>query len=741
MRVDHVEFQFECGGAAWRVRAVVLEERLNRPFRAELRLRSVTPQSTAALIGARGELTMTRGDAVRTFRGEVTLADVATDEQGSVATVRFEPRIARLGWADRSRVFQAMTSLEIVRCVLAAGTSSADEPGVSVEGEPVVPLDVREYCVQYDESDLAFASRLLEDDGLAWFVDDTGESSVVRVFDDNRGAPPVPGVGEIRLIPEKYDEAPEMSIQALAFARRPASSGVVERNWTWMGLPTAIDENRWPELAPEPRHEILHPRRNAGSSGLASARREYERRASRDVVGTGTGNVIGFGPGLHAPIALDSGEVLDVLLTTVVHHGDCPEVELGAEATRSGPNYTNTFECQPLAAPHQPQRTVPRPRIHSLHTAVVVGPPDGEIHTDEHGRIRVRMHWDRATNSDAGASCWLRVAQSWAGQGWGSMFIPRVGMEVLVAFLDGDPDRPICIGCVYNGAHRPPYDLPADRTKSTIRTQSSPGGDGYNELTFDDAAGSERVYVRAQRDLDAHVLHDLNTKVDAAETRHVGGHRHTEVGADDVLHVRKDAIHRVDGGHELHVAGSVAVQIDGGPPLGDAAATAPGMTVSIIQGGYRLTAPQRIELVCGPSAILMTPTGVTITGPAAVNVVCGGAMVALAPGALSLAAPVLSIAAPGATLGLGSSATLASPGGVKLECGDECELTLNGRATIMAGEVLIDAGSRFVAMASKVELDGTDEAVMHSEGLVRLADASGSVVLQGGTIALEEPST
>jgi hypothetical protein len=205
--------------------------------------------------------------------------------------------------------------------------------------------------------------------------------------------------------------------------------------------------------------------------------------------------------------------------------------------------------------------------------------------------------------------------------------------------------------------------------------------------------------------------------------------------------VRKDAIHRVDGGHELHVAGSVAVQIDGGPPLGDAAATAPGMTVSIIQGGYRLTAPQRIELVCGPSAILMTPTGVTITGPAAVNVVCGGAMVALAPGALSLAAPVLSIAAPGATLGLGSSATLASPGGVKLECGDECELTLNGRATIMAGEVLIDAGSRFVAMASKVELDGTDEAVMHSEGLVRLADASGSVVLQGGTIALEEPST
>jgi len=562
---------------------------------------------------------------------------------------------------------------------------------------------------------------------------------VVRVVDDNRGFPRVPDVGELRLISERHDEAPEMSIQALAFTRRPASAGVTERNWTWLGVPAANAESRWPEVAPEPRHEVHQLRRNAGSSGPASARREHERRASRDVVGTGAGNVIGFGPGLHAAIALESGETLDLLLTAVVHRGDCPEAELGGDTARGGPNYTNTFECQPLDVPYRPQRTTARPRIHSLQTAVVVGPPEEEIHTDEHGRIRVRMHWDRSTTPDADASCWLRVAQSWAGQGWGSMFIPRVGMEVLVAFLDGDPDRPICVGCVYNGAHRPPYDLPADRTKSTIRTQSSPGGDGYNELTFDDAAGSERVYLRAQRDLDAHVLHDLNTKVDATESRRVGGHRHTEIGADDVLHVRKDEIHQVDGAQELRVAGSVALQIDGGPPLGEAGATTPGMNVSIIHGGYQLSAPQRIELVCGPSAILMTPTGVTITGPAAVNLVCGGAMVALAPGALSLAAPVLSIAAPGASLGLGSTATLASPGGVKLECGDECEMTLNGRATIMAGEVLIDAGARFVAMASKIELDGSDEAVMRSDGLVRLADASGSIVLQAGTIALEEP--
>jgi len=470
-----------------------------------------------------------------------------------------------------------------------------------------------------------------------------------------------------------------------------------------------------------------------------SARREYERRVAADVVGSGRSNAIALGPGLHTTVVLGTGEVVEILITAVVHEGDCPEVELGAAASSSGPNYTNTFECQPLDVPYRPQRTTARPRIHSLHTAVVVGPPDEEIHTDEHGRIRVRMHWDRSTTADAEASCWLRVAQSWAGQGWGSMFIPRVGMEVLVAFLDGDPNRPICVGCVYNGAHRPPYDLPSARTKSTIRTQSTPGGDGHNELTFDDAAGAERVYIRAKRDLHAHALHDLNTKVDAAESRRVGGHRHTEVGADDVLHVRKDEVRHVDGAQELQVGGSVAVQIGGGPALGDAVVASPGMSVSIVSGGYRLTAPQRIELVCGPSAILMTPAGITITGPTAVSLVCGGAMVALAPGAVSLAAPALSIAAPGASLGLGSTATLASAGGVKLECGDECELPLNGRATIMAGEVLIDAGTRFVAMASKIELDGSDEAIMRSDGLVRLAGPSGSVVLQGGTIALQEP--
>jgi len=311
-------------------------------------------------------------------------------------------------------------------------------------------------------------------------------------------------------------------------------------------------------------------------------------------------------------------------------------------------------------------------------------------------------------------------------------------MEVLVAFLDGDPDRPVCVGCLYNGAHRPPYTLPAEKTKSTLRTQSTPDAAGYNELTFDDAAGAERVSVRAQRDLDAEVLRNLNTKIGARESRSVGGSRHTEIDRDDVTHVRRDEIRHTDGAQQLHVGGSVAMQVGGGPALGDAAAPIPGMSIEIIQGGYSLSAPQRIELRCGASTIVMTPTSIDIAAPVSTTVRCGGASVALSPAALGMLAPVLSIAAPGASLGLGSSASLSSAGGVKVGSSEDCELTLNGSATLCGSRVSIEGVSSFTASASRAEVTGFEEAVVSSDKAVRLSDGAATVVLEGGLLAVND---
>src|SRR5690606_27366984 len=185
----------------------------------------------------------------------------------------------------------------------------------------------------------------------------------------------------------------------------------------------------------------------------------------------------------------------EYLVTDVVHsYGTFATGEQAADP------FSNQFECIPSQVEWRPLRRHPRPRIASMQTATVVGPSGEEIHTDEHGRIKVQFHWDRGGRFDENSSCFVRVVQPWAGNNWGFLWLPRIGMEVAVTFVDGDVDRPIVTGCLYNDANQPPY-LPGEKTKSTIKSQSSPGGDGFNELRFEDAAGSEEIFLHAQKDL------------------------------------------------------------------------------------------------------------------------------------------------------------------------------------------------------------------------------------------------
>src|SRR5690606_15876447 len=189
----------------------------------------------------------------------------------------------------------------------------------------------------------------------------------------------------------------------------------------------------------------------------------------------------------------------------------------------------------------------PARRIRQVsETASVVGPRGEAIHADEHGRIKVKFHWDLSARDDDAASCWLHVSQAWVGANWGSQFLPRVGTEVVVTFLGGDPDRPLVTGSVYNGTHPPPFPLPGEMTKSGVRTQSTPGGSGYNELSFEDRTGSELVHLRAERDL------EVVAQNDARE----------EIGRDRELDVKRDLKQIVGGGHTLRVVGGEAIMIE-----------------------------------------------------------------------------------------------------------------------------------------------------------------------------------
>jgi type VI secretion system secreted protein VgrG len=236
-------------------------------------------------------------------------------------------------------------------------------------------------------------------------------------------------------------------------------------------------------------------------------------------------------------------------VTSVVHEG----------WTTPPPNQRETYRNRFTCIPADVVACLPRPERRSIMvalTATVVGPGHEEIHTEPLGQIKVQFHWDRAGRNDDKSSCWIRTMQSWGGAGFGTQFIPRIGMEVVVTFEGGDPDKPIVLGCLYNGTHPPSFRLPDDKTRSGIRTQSSPGGGGFNELSFEDRKGEEQVYLRAERDLDEEVLRDHSLEVKRDESIRIGGNRRDEVFGDAAVRIRGNLEDDVLGNHASTVAGN-----------------------------------------------------------------------------------------------------------------------------------------------------------------------------------------
>ncbi len=589
-RINHVRYEFECGSARWRVLHVRLREELSRPFRAEIRALCEGDASVDALWHEAGELTLARDDRVRVFRGSVVQAQLSKSREGTIARLRFMPKLACLGWSARHRIFQDVDALEVIERILGVGGD------VRLNRASVSRQTLRDYLTQYDESDLAFCARVLEDLGMAWNVDDGDDEQLVRLLDNVDSFLRDPDLADLRLIPSAFDEASSESVQSLEFIHNYPAAPVVEREWRWTEEPSVV-EARFPTGGDDiATHEMFALRRAGVEDVEGSVRREYERRAASDALGRGRANAIAIRPGRRMTVTGPQGETVELAILAVTHVGHDPAVG----ETAPGPNYVNTFACKLADAPYRAQRTPARPKIQGTHTAVVVGPPGEEIHTDEHGRIKVRMQWDRSDTADADASCWLRVAQSWAGSGWGSVVIPRVGMEVLVTFLDGDPDRPMCIGCVYNGANTPPYPLPDEKTKTTLRSNSSPGGDGFNELTFEDRKDAEQVFLHAQR--------DLVEKVKRNETMSIGSDRGISVGRNDTLSVGGDQKVTVDGNQTLNVKG-------GGKQgtLGTEVAITGSCNITVTDPGKVLIdAQSSIELRCGASKIMIDTTSIRI---------------------------------------------------------------------------------------------------------------------------------
>jgi type VI secretion system secreted protein VgrG len=236
-----------------------------------------------------------------------------------------------------------------------------------------------------------------------------------------------------------------------------------------------------------------------------------------------------------------------------------------------------SLEAVDVREPYRPARVTPKPVIQGTQTAVVVGPAGDEIHTDEFGRIRVQFHWDRYGKLDEKSSCWVRVGQMWAGKNWGGIYIPRIGQEVIVSFLEGDPDCPLVIGSVYNGANKPPFALPGNKTQSGIRSRSSlqGTGDNCNELRFEDKKGSELVFLHAEKDQTIEVEndekhsvgHDRNKDVKNDEASSIGGNRTESVGGNESISVGKDRSESVTGAESISIGKDRSLNIAGSSSL------------------------------------------------------------------------------------------------------------------------------------------------------------------------------
>jgi type VI secretion system secreted protein VgrG len=315
------------------------------------------------------------------------------------------------------------------------------------------------------------------------------------------------------------------------------------------------------------------------------------------------------------------------LLIDVQHSATVGESYTGSADGAEG-HYSNHFTCIPFTVPFRPQRTTPKPFVQGPQTAVVVGPSGEEIYTDKYGRVKVQFFWDREGEQDENSSCWVRVSQPWAGKNWGALNIPRIGQEVIVEFLEGDPDRPIITGRVYNAEQMPPYTLPDNMTRTTFMSRSTQGGtsSNYNEFRIEDKTGSEQVFIHAEKDMDVRVKNDSREFVGNDRSLIVKGDQKEEVDGEQHIQITNDQCEKVGGDASLNVTGNENVQIGQNMSLqvgqnlqeksGQNFAHEAGMEIHLKAGmNIVIEAGMELTIKASGSFINIGPSGVAISGP------------------------------------------------------------------------------------------------------------------------------
>ena len=578
-------------------------EAFSEPFVVQLAMKSgrvdISPHQ---MVGSSATVRLTRPSGLARFFNGVfrSFSHVGVDASFAYYRAELVPSLWLMGLDQERRIFQSMSALQIIEAHLSRYP-------VVVDKRLTETCPVRDYCVQYDETPLAFITRLMEEEGIWYFFEHAANSHRLVLADGLSAHKPSGAKGPLvfrgRQAQVEYDDS---------LLRLEQTEQLVTKTWASgdynMTTPlTALDSQASGELGKGRWFTYPGPHDTAGRAADIN-RRAMQAAQARATEISGDSVNCGLWPGSTVSVTEhpQTGLNKDYTLCRVVH-------ELSAEG------YRNQFHALPTSQAYRPARTSPRPRVTGSHSAVVVGPEGETIWTDSLGRIRVRFFWDQYAPADETSSCWVRVSQSWAGNGWGALFIPRVGHEVLVSYIDGDPDRPVVTGSVYNAAMAPPVDLPGSKTQSVIGSKSVKqssslfdalkkaavvaltdsvkagarslidslvaGKEGRchgNQIRFEDAKGDEELYFHAQKDMTIDIEDSLSTTLyegseehllkkgdrtvtveKGKETHFVKAERSVSVEGAETHQNKDDFSHTVTKNYTLKIDGDLTIEVGG----------------------------------------------------------------------------------------------------------------------------------------------------------------------------------
>lgn len=723
------------GEDALLLRSLEGQEAISKLFTFELDLVSEDPSiKYQDIIGQAVTVRITLANgSLRYWNGFVSrFVQAGRDSNVAVYHATIVPWLWFLDQTTDCRIFQNKTAPDIIKQIFQEYGYGAFS--LSLYGDFVK----RDYCVQYRESDFNFVSRLMEEEGIFYFFEHENGKHTLVLGNDPAAHELCPNQPSARYEGTaggwQDDDVIQQWLQEQEV--RPGVFTATDYNFETpsTNLQSSVDgKGKW-EIYDFPGE---YTKRGDGDK-LVKVRLQEQQMPQ--CIARGTSDCRAFGAGYKFKLTDHyRNDVNQEYVLTALHHSAHHNLGITSGVADSNPVYENRFECVPASTPIRPPRRTPVPVVQGCQTAVVVGPAGEEIFTDKYGRIKVQFHWDREGKKNENSSCWVRVSYPWAGTAWGGIQIPRIGQEVVVDFIEGDPDRPIITGRVYNAGQMPPWDLPGKKTISGYKSNSTKGGGGYNEISFDDTKGTELIQIHGQYDMDTkiehderrHVLNNRSKNVDVDETTTIGNNRTEKVGNNEQTTIGVNRTESVGANESITIGANRTEQV--------------GANETISIGGNRTETVAVIESISvGAARSRNVGAGEMVNIGAAQMINVGAAQVISVGGLRALNVGAIQFTSIGASLiqnvGANARHTIGASLTEKIAANHGEDIGANRTTKIGSDRSTKVGGKDVLHVGSKLSVEAGDEIVLKSGASSITLKSGGDIIIKGTNVTVEGTS-